>query len=76
MQVVSKEEVTRQIEARREGEFTGAIRQLEKGGALCIALREWNRRTPIPNYFLGRYNRQQKTVSVLRVGDYYYVIKL
>ena len=76
MQVVSKQEVDRQIVARKEGEFTSVIRQLEKGSALCFSLREWKKRTPIPNYFLGRYNRQQKTVSVLRVGDYYYVIKL
>jgi hypothetical protein len=76
MQVVTKEKVESMIKARRQGEFTPIINQLEKGGALCISPNEWKKRTPIPYYFLGKFNRGQKTVSVLRHGDYYYVIRL
>ena len=76
MEIVNKEQVRRLLKAKEEGEFTSIINQLEKGGALCISTQEWQKRTPIPYYFLGKYNRGQKIVSVLRFGQLYYVIKL
>lgn len=78
MQVVSKEQVSRIVEAKKEGEFTGAINQLEPGSALRISPQEFKKRfaTPVPHYFLGKYNRGQKMVSCIRFGEYYYVIKL
>ena len=77
MVTVNKEQVSRLIEAQKRGaEFTSIIQKLEKGAALCIAPQEWNRRTSIPYYFYGKFNRGQKTVRVLKLGDYYYVIRL
>lgn len=78
MEVVSKEQVSRIRDAKKEGEFTGAINQLEPGTALKISPHEFKKRfaTPVPNYFLGKYNRGQKTVSCIRFGEYYYIIKL
>ena len=54
------------------------LNYLEKGAALRISPQEFKMRfdTSIPHYFLGKYNRVQKTVSCMRFGDYYYVIKL
>ena len=77
-ETVTKEQVSRLIQAKKEGEFTRAINQLEKGSALRISPEEFKKRfnTSIPHYFLGKYNRGQKTVSCLQFGDYYYVIKL
>ena len=78
MEIVSKEQVSRIIEQKKQGEFTDAINQLEPGSALCISPQEFKMRfdTPIPHYFLGKYNRGQKRVSCLKFGDWYYVIKL
>lgn len=78
MEVVSKEHVSRIKEAKKEGEFTCAINQLERGSALRISPQEFKKRfdTPIPHYFLGKYNRGQKRVSCLKFGDWYYIIKL
>ena len=78
MEVVSREQVNRIKEAKRDGEFTGAINQLEPGTALRISPHEFKKRfnTPIPDYFLGKYNRGQKRVSCLKFGDWYYIIKL
>jgi len=78
MEIINKEQVSRLIEARKEGEFTSAIKQLEKGSALCISPQEFKKHfnTSIPHYFLGKYNRGQKVVSCLRFGEFYYVIKL
>ena len=76
MEVVSQEIVNRIKEEKKGGEFSKAISSLKKGEALCISLMEWRRRTSIPHYFLSKYNRRQKTVSVLRIGDCYYVIKV
>ncbi len=78
METISKEEVRRVIENKKAGEFTAVINQLESGEALCLSIQEFKRRfdTSIPHYFLGRYNRGQKLVSCLRVGDCYFVIKL
>jgi hypothetical protein len=78
MEIVPKEQVSRIVEAKKAGEFTIAINQLEKGAALRISPQEFKMRfdTSIPHYFLGKYNREQKTVSCMRFGDYYYVIKL
>ena len=78
MEIVSKEQVSRIIEQKKQGEFTGAINQLEPGSALRISPQEFKMRfdTPIPHYFLGKYNRGQKMVSCIRFGEYYYVIKL
>ena len=78
MEIVTKEQVSRLMEAKKEGEFTGTIKKLEKGGALRISPQEFKKHfnTSIPHYFLGKYNRGQKTVSCLQFGEYYYVIKL
>ena len=78
MEIVNKEQVSRLMAAKKEGEFTGAINQLEKGSALRISPQEFKKRfnTSIPHYFLGKYNRGQKTVSCLQFGEYYYIIKL
>ena len=76
MEIVNKEQVNRLIKSKKEGEFANAIRQLERGAALCISPHEWKKRTSIPYYFLGKYNRGKKVVSCLRFGEYYYVIKL
>ena len=78
MEVVSKEHVSRMKKTKKEGEFTSAINQLEPGAALRISPQEFKLRfdTPIPNYFLGKYNRGQKRVSCLKFGDWYYIIKL
>jgi hypothetical protein len=74
--IIPSEEVVRLVEAKKQGEFSATINKLEKGSALCIPVRDWNRRTSAAHYFLGKYNRGRKTVSVLRIGEYYYVVKL
>ena len=78
MEILTKEQVSRIVEAKKAGEFTQAINQLEPGAALRISPQEFKMRfdTSIPHYFLGKYNRGQKMVSCMRFGDYYYVIKL
>jgi hypothetical protein len=76
MEIVTQDFVKQIIEDRKNGEFSKTINKLKKGEALCISPLEWRKRTSIPHYFLGKYNRDEKTVSVLRVGDYYYVIRL
>ena len=78
MEIVNKELVSRLMAAKKEGEFTSAINQLEPGSALRISPQEFKKRfnTSIPHYFLGKYNRGQKTVSCLQFGEYYYIIKL
>jgi hypothetical protein len=76
MEIVTKEQVNRLIQNKKEGEYASAIRQLEKGAALCISTREWKRRTSIPYYFLGKFNRNRKMVSCQKVGDFYFIIKL
>ncbi len=78
MDIVPKEQVSRIIEQKKQGAFTSAINQLEPGSALRISPQEFKMRfdTSVPHYFLGKYNRRQKTVSCIRYGEYYYVIKL
>jgi hypothetical protein len=76
MQIVRQELVKEIIEDKKNGEFTKTINKLKQGEALCISPLEWRRKTSIPHYFLGKYNRQGKTLSVLRLGDNYYVIRL
>lgn len=78
MEIVSKEQVNRIKEAKKEGEFTRAINQLEPGSALRISPHEFKKRfsTPVADYFLGKFNRGQKRVSCLKFGDWYYIIKL
>ena len=76
MEIVTQEFVSQMIDDKKKGEFSKAIKTLQKGQALCISPKEWRKRTSIPHYFLGKYNRDEKTVSVLRLGDYYYVIRL
>ena len=78
MDVISKEQVAYIKEAKKEGEFTRAINQLEPGSALRISPQEFKKRfnTPVPHYFLGKFNRGQKRVSCLKFGDWYYIIKL
>ena len=78
MEVVSREQVNRIKAAKKDGEFTGAINQLEPGSALRISPHEFKKRfaTSVPNYFLGKYNREKKTISCLKYGDCYYIIKL
>jgi hypothetical protein len=78
MDIVSKEQVRQIVQAKKEGEFTRVISLLEPGCALRISPQEFKQRfdTPIPLYFLGKYNRKKKTVSCLKYGDSYYIIKL
>ena len=76
MEIITKEQVNQLIQCKKEGEFANAIRQLEKGAALCISPHEWKRRTPIPYYFLGKFNRSRKVVSCQKVGEFYFIIKL
>ena len=76
MEIVTQEFVKELIEDKKNGDFSRTIKKLQKGEALRISTKEWRRRTTIPHYFLGKYNRDEKTVSVLRLGDYYYVIRL
>jgi hypothetical protein len=78
MEIVSKEQVSLIVQAKKEGEFTRAINLLEPGCALRIFPQEFKQRfdTPVPHYFLGKYNRRKKTVSCLKYGDCYYIIKL
>ena len=76
MKTVTKEKIDQLIKSKNEGPYTSIIQQLEKGAALCIEPQEWNKRTSIPYYFHGKFNRGQKTVRVLKLGGYYYVIRL
>ena len=76
MEIVPQQLIKQLIDDKKKGEFSNTIKKLQKGEALCISPKEWRRRTSIPHYFLGKYNRDEKTVSVLRLGDYYYVIRL
>jgi len=78
MEIVSKEQVSRIRQAKKEGLFSGAIDKLEPGSALRISPHEFKKRftTSVPNYFLGKFNRGQKTISCISFGEYYYIIKL
>lgn len=76
MEIVSQDYVNRIVAAKKAGEFAEIINRLEPGSALRIVMQEWKKRTQIPFYFLGKFNKHRKTVSVLKHGDSYYIIKL
>ena len=73
MEIISPSEVTKKLEKKSRGEFTDLIQQLPVGGALKIQPQSWPRRESIYHFFLTRY---KGLVSVRRLSDGYYVIKL
>lgn len=78
MELITKVEVEKLMEVRKKGPYGHAVDQLQPGEALKISPREFRLKydTPVPDYFLGRFNRQGKTISCLKHGEYYYIVKL
>jgi hypothetical protein len=76
VQIVSRQDVQDTLTAKQAGEYSPIIEKMSSGEAIRIHCGEWKKRTPVPFYFLGKYNRGKKTVSVRKVGSYYFVIKL
>jgi len=73
MEIISATEVSKKLEKKARGEFTDIINGLPVGGALKIVPHAWPRRESIYHFFLTRY---KGLVSVRRLHDGYYVIKL
>lgn len=78
MQIVTSDDVVDSINAWCSDRYAPVISGLEKGMAIKLSTNEWNKKTPINYYFLGKYNRNgKKVVSVRKVGPKdYLVIKL
>ena len=64
---------------RGQGEVAYAkeVNELKKGEGFKIRIQEWNRKTSIPCYFSGKFNKEGKrVVRTLKVGvDEYLVVK-
>lgn len=78
MEIISKDVVRKIVAAHKGGEYAQVINQLKPGEALRISHKDFKIRydTPLTQYFLGKFNRNGKTISCLKYGDYYYIIKL
>ena len=76
MTIISKSEVTRELEKKQRGQYADLIQQLPVGAALKIhPAKDWTtRRESIYHYFLTRYKGQ---VSVRHLSDgHYYIVKI
>ena len=76
MQVIERDEVQKCLAAQKAGLYSEVLERMEQGMALRFGPGEWQMRTPLPLYFLGKYNRGRKTVSVRKVGQDWLVVKL
>ena len=77
MEKISAEEVTRILGNRTSrNEFAAQVQELKKGEALKISISEWKKKTSIPLYFSGAFNKKGKVVSCRKVNADYYIIKL
>jgi hypothetical protein len=56
--------------------FKEEIDSLGKGEMICIKAEDWKYKTPPYFFYYSHYNRIQKTVSVIKRGDDYFVEKL
>lgn len=77
MELLNSEEVKKCLYQTDVRKYSQLIGSMEAGTALRINQNEFNKRTPIPYYFL-KYNRNgKKVVSVRKIGPKdYLVIKL
>jgi len=76
MQVIERDEVQKCLAAQKAGLYSEVLERMECGMALRFGPGEWSMRTSLPLYFLGKYNRGKKTVSVRKVGQDWLVVKL
>ena len=76
MVIVNQDEVQKCLAAQKAGLYSEVLERMERGMALRFGPGEWQMRTPLPLYFLGKYNRGKKTVSVRKVGQDWLVVNL
>lgn len=60
-----------------EGAYAKEVNELKKGEGFKIRLQDWNRKTTIPGYFSGKFNKEGKrVVKTYKVDiDEYLVVK-
>lgn len=76
MEIIHKHEVQKCFAAQKAGLYSEVLEKMEQGMALRFRPGEWKMRTPLNLYFLGKYNRGRKTVSVRKIGQDWLVVKL
>jgi hypothetical protein len=83
MKILSKEEVAKLLKlavGRNRGPvlFKEEVEKMEPGQAFAISPDEWPRKTSIPGYFSGKFNKGgTKVVKVVKQADEsYLVVKL